>query len=320
VAEAGQIAASGVQGAVSQVGETAPRVSVIIVNFNAGDLIAECVGAVLESPTPTQVLVSDNGSTDGSLGQVRARFGADPRLSITENGANLGFAAGNNRVLDRATAPYLLFLNPDCIVGAETLPRMLAFLDSTPDAGMAGCIIRNPDGTEQVASRRVIPDPWIGLVRVLHLDRLWPKLSEGRRLNLTDQPLPDRPVRVEAISGSFMMVRRAALDQVGPLDEGYFLHCEDLDWFVRCARAGWGIYLVPDAEVVHHKGACSTGRPLRVEWHKHRGMARFFQKFQFGDHSLPFSLLVMVGIWAHFAVSAGVNGLRLVARRLGLGS
>ena len=275
---------------------------------------------MLDSPVRTQVLVSDNGSTDGSLGLVRARFGTDPRLIVTENGANLGFAAGNNRVLGLANAPYLLFLNPDCIVGPETLPRMLAFMDSTPDSGMAGCIIRNPDGSEQVASRRVIPDPWIGLVRVLHLDRLWPKLSEGHRLNLTDQPLPQGPVRVEAISGSFMLVRRAALEVVGPLDEGYFLHCEDLDWFVRFARAGWGIYLVPDAEVIHHKGACSTGRPLRVEWHKHRGMARFFRKFQFRDHSLPFSLLVMVGIWAHFAVSGTVNGLRLVARRVGLES
>jgi GT2 family glycosyltransferase len=304
----------------SQTTAAAPELSVIIVNFNAGDLLAECVGAVLASPVRSQVLVSDNGSTDGSLRLVRARFGADPRLTLVENGENLGFAAGNNRVLGRAEAPYLLFLNPDCIVGPETLARMLAFMESNPDAGMAGCIIRNPDGTEQVASRRVIPDPWIGLVRVLHLDRLWPRLTQGRRLNLTGQPVPDRPVQVEAISGSFMLVRRAALGEVGPLDEGYFLHCEDLDWFVRFARAGWGIYLVPDAEVVHHKGACSTGRPLRVEWHKHRGMARFFRKFQFRDHSLPFALLVLVGIWAHFVVSGGVNGLRLVARRLGLGS
>ncbi len=297
----------------------APELSVIIVNFNAGDLLAECVGAVLASPVRSQVLVSDNGSTDGSLRPVRARFGADPRLTLVENGENLGFAAGNNRMLCRAAAPYLLFLNPDCIVGPETLARMLAFMESNPGAGMAGCIIRDPDGSEQVASRRVIPDPWIGLVRVLHLDRLWPRLTQGRRLNLTDQPVPDRPVQVEAISGSFMLVRRAALGEVGPLDEGYFLHCEDLDWFVRFARAGWGIYLVPDAEVVHHKGACSTSRPLRVEWHKHRGMARFFRKFQFRDYPLPFSLLVLAGIWGHLGISAGVNGLRLVGRRLGFG-
>lgn len=296
----------------------APALTVIIVNFNAGDLLAECVGAVLSSPARSQVLVSDNGSTDGSLGSVRRRFPSDPRLTLLENGENLGFAAGNNRVVGRAAAPYLLFLNPDCVVGPETLPRMLAFMNATPDAGMAGCIIRDPDGGEQVASRRAIPDPWIGLVQILRLDRLFPRLTEGRRLNLTDRPLPDRPVRVEAISGSFMLVRRAALEQVGPLDEGYFLHCEDLDWFVRFAQAGWGIYLVPDVEVIHHKGACSVGRPVRVEWHKHRGMARFFRKFQLRDHSLPFSVLVLLGIWAHFGLVAGVSGLRSVGRRLGL--
>jgi GT2 family glycosyltransferase len=317
VADVGRVARSGVPGVEPQAGEGAPRLSVIIVNFNAGELIAECVGAVLGSPVPVQVLVSDNGSTDGSLGLLRARLGADPRLQITENGENLGFAAGNNRMLRAAKAPYLLFLNPDCIVASDTLPRMLALMDSAPDAGMAGCIIRNPDGSEQVASRRVIPDPWIGLVRVLRLDRIWPRLTEGRRLNLTDQPLPERPVRVQAISGSFMLVRRAALDVVGPLDEGYFLHCEDLDWFVRFTRAGWSIYLVPDVEVVHHKGACSTGRPLRVEWHKHRGMARFFAKFQSRDHSLPFRMLVLAGIWIHFGVQGLATMARLGLRRLG---
>jgi len=296
-----------------------PEISVIIVNYNAGPLLAECVGAVLAAPVRLQVLVSDNGSVDDSLAAVRHRFGADPRVTLIENAANLGFAAGNNRVLGRATAPYLLFLNPDCIVGPDTLGAMLAFMDATPDAGMAGCIIRNPDGSEQVASRRAIPDPSIGLIRVLHLDRYWPSLARGRRLNLTDQPVPDRPIRVDAISGSFMLVRRVALDAVGPLDEGYFLHCEDLDWFVRFARAGWGIYLVPDAEVVHHKGACSTGRPVRVEWHKHRGMARFFYKFQYANYPLPLSLLVLAGIWGHFGVVALITGLRALPRGLGLG-
>lgn len=293
-----------------------PALCVIIVNFNAGDLLADCLGAVLATPLDVQVLVSDNGSSDGSLDLVRERFGTDPRLSLVENRANLGFAAGNNRVLGLAHAPYLLFLNPDCILGPKTLPRMRDFMEVTPDAGMAGCIIRDPDGREQVASRRVIPDPWIGLVRVLHLERLWPRLAEGRRLNLTDQPLPPGPVRVEAISGSFMLVRRAALEQVGPLDEGYFLHCEDLDWFVRFTQAGWGIYLVPDVAVVHHKGACSTGRPLRVEWHKHRGMARFFRKFQSRDHSRPFGLLVLGGIWGHFLAQALVTLARQALRRL----
>jgi GT2 family glycosyltransferase len=290
-----------------------PALSVIIVNFNAGDLLADCIAAVLASPVSVEVVVSDNGSTDESLDLVRERHGGEPRLRILENGENLGFARGNNLALPHTRAPYILFLNPDCIVGPDTLPGMLGFMEANPGAGMAGCIIRNPDGTEQVASRRAIPDPWIGLVRFLHLERIWPRLAAGRRLNRTDEPLPEAPVAVEAISGSFMLVRRRALKEVGPLDEGYFLHCEDLDWFVRFRRAGWKIYLVPGVEVVHHKGACSTGRPVAVEWHKHRGMARFFRKFQFREYALPFSLLVLIGIWAHFAVFLLAEWLRRLA-------
>jgi len=293
-----------------------PELVVIVVNYNAGALLVDCVEAVLASPVRLELIISDNGSIDGSLALVRERYGKDPRVTLAENGANLGFAGGNNRVLPLAAAPYLLFLNPDCIVGPDTLGRMLSFMEVTPDAGMAGCVVRNPDGSEQTASRRAIPDPWIGLVRMLRLDRLWPRIAAGRRLDLTDEPLPYTPTRVQAISGSFMLVRRAALDQVGPLDEGYFLHCEDLDWFVRFARAGWDIYLLPDVDVVHHKGACSTGRPLRVEWHKHRGMARFFGKFQREDYSWPFGLAVMLGIWAHFALLAVGEGLRRVRRLL----
>jgi GT2 family glycosyltransferase len=131
--------------------------------------------------------------------------------------------------------------------------------------------------------------------------------------------LPDRPVEVEAISGAFMLVRRKALEDVGLMDEDYFLHCEDLDWFVRFRRERWRIYLVPDAEAVHHKGVCSVGRPISVLWHKHRGMTRFFRKFQFRDYPLPLSLLVMFGIWLHFAVAAPAAWVRRQVGRL-LGS
>lgn len=99
---------------------------------------------------------------------------------------------------------------------------------------------------------------------------------------------------VDAISGSLMLVRCRALEEVGPLDECYFLHCEDLDWFVRFRKAGWSIFLVPAAEVRHHQGAWGFSRPFAVELHKHKGMARIFRKFQFRDYPLPFSLLVLL--------------------------
>lgn len=276
-----------------------PRLAVIVVNYNAGTLLSDCVGAVLGSDIAVEVVVSDNGSSDGSLGQLRALHGDDARLTLLENQANLGFARANNRALPLTHAPYLLFLNPDCLVTGDTLSRMLEVMDAHPEVGMAGCIVRDPDGGEQVASRRAIPDPWIALQRFTGLDRLLP--GQGRRrLNLHGDPLPTEPVAVEAISGSFMLVRRRALDAVGPLDEGYFLHCEDLDWFVRFDLGGWRIVLVPDVSVVHHKGACSSANPLLVERHKHRGMERFFRKFQAARYPRLFGALVILGIRARY--------------------
>lgn len=189
----------------------APVLNVLIVNYNAGDLLSEAVAAVLANALPLEIIVSDNGSVDGSLEKLENRHGNDPRLRVLRNGANLGFAGGHNRALPWAKAPYLLFLNPDCIVGPETLTQLLDFMATTPEAGMAGTIVRNPDGSEQKASRRRIPDPWVGLVRFLHLHRLWPQLLAGKRLNFMHAPLPSRPLMVDAISGSLMLVRRRAL-------------------------------------------------------------------------------------------------------------
>ncbi|NEV63896.1 glycosyltransferase family 2 protein [Thiorhodococcus minor] len=288
-----------------------PRVSVIVVNYNAGALLGQCVTAALGSDIPVEVIVSDNGSTDESLERLRQAWSEDSRLAVIENGANLGFAKANNKALPQTGADYLLFLNPDCLVAPETLGLVQAFLERHPEVGMAGCLVLDPDGSEQVACRRSIPDPWIALKRILHLDRLG-QGSAGRRLNHNRAPLPEGPIEVEAISGSFMMVRRTALDAVGPLDEGYFLHCEDLDWFVRFHQAGWKIALVPKARVTHYKGSCSTSTPIAVERHKHQGMARFFRKHQARRYPRPFGWLVLVGIRLHFwlkAASLAARGL-----------
>jgi GT2 family glycosyltransferase len=284
---------------------------VIIVNYNAGNVLIDTVQSVLQSDVDARIVISDNGSGDGSIAALLRTFGEDPRLCVVENGTNLGFAAANNRVLSLASAPYVLFLNPDCIVAPRALAEMLRFMDATPCAGMSGCVIRNPDGSEQRASRRRIPDPWSALLQLFRLHSLWPA-QKGGTATATGLPLPPDPTEVEAISGSLMLVRREALNAVGPLDEGYFLHCEDLDWFVRFRELGWRIYLVPGAEAIHHQGTCSRTSPIRVEWHKHRGMARFYAKFQARRHGWAFNLVVLAGIWTHFALV----GSRLGVKRL----
>lgn len=293
---------------------TAPRatLAVVVVNYNAGSILADSVAAALSSDPVSEVIVSDNGSADDSLETLHQACGADQRLVILHNGANLGFAQANNRAIRQTSAPYVLLLNPDCIVPPGTLEHLLSVIEAQPEVGLLGCRVVNPGGSEQVASRRSLPDPWSAIVQLTGLHRLNGRVGAGT--NRINAPLPSAPVPVEAISGAFMLARRAAVDEVGGLDEGYFLHCEDLDWFVRFSRSGWIILFVPEVAVVHYKGACSQSRLRRVEWHKHRGMARFFRKFQFDAHALPFSLLVLAGIWLHFALVMLTLSLRPVRR------
>jgi GT2 family glycosyltransferase len=283
-----------------------PVISVVIVNFSGGPLLSEAVRSVLLSTIPVEVYVSDNGSTDGSLSSLRHLAAVDRRLQFIENRTNLGFARAANVALERAQGEYVLLLNPDAVIQPDTLVRMIETLAAYPDAGMAGCLLRNPDGTEQAGCRRSVPTPWRTLVRVLHLDKLFPNHPRFRNFVLTRQPLPETPVFLEAISGAFMLVRRKALENVGLLDEKYFLHCEDLDWCMRFRQAGWKILLVPNVEVVHHQGTCSKSMPVFVLWHKHKGMIRFYRKFFRHQYPWPLMPLVMAAVWTRFMLLAGM--------------
>ncbi len=283
-------------------------ISVVTVSFNSGAALASCVHSVLASSEPVEVVVVDNGSTDDGVARLRASLPADERrVLVLENGRNLGFARANNRALPHTSGEFLLFLNPDCVIRPDTLARMRAAMEAHQQAGMAGARILDPDGSEQAGCRRDSPTPGKAFVRAFGL---------GRSFVRTGDPLPDRPTPVDAISGAFMFVRRAALEGVGPLDEGYFLHCEDLDWCERFRRAGWTVLFVPDVAVTHDQGGSSRARPLRVLWHKHRGMVRFYRKFFRRAYPLPLMWLVFAGVWLRFlalaplALARGAAGVR----------
>jgi GT2 family glycosyltransferase len=267
-------------------------VSVVIVNYNGGALLTECVRSVLQSSVLLKVFVSDNGSHDESIAYLRSALGNHPLLEIKENHRNLGFAKGNNVALPQCGGDYLLFLNPDCIVKPDTLEQMIEVMEQHPEAGMAGCLLVNPDGTEQVGCRRFVPTPWRSMVRVLRLSQLVKNHPRFQPFTMKGLPLPDVAVPIEAISGAFMLVRREALVAVGPMDENYFLHCEDLDWCMRFRQAGWKILFVPHVRSVHWKGLSSKAHPVAVEFHKHRGMVRFYNKFF--RHQYPGGLMVLV--------------------------
>ena len=189
-----------------------------------------------------------------------------------------------------------------------------------PSVGMAGGLLTNLDGTEQAGGRRAVPTPWRSFVRAFGLSRFanrWPILFYD--FHLHKQPLPDEPIEVEAISGACMMIKREAMEDVGRWDDGYFLHCEDLDLCIRFRQKGWRIVFVPDAPIVHHLGICSASRPIFVEWHKHKGMIRFYRKFF--RHQYPGALmwLVSIGVWFRFVGMTVYHTVLRVGRWIGIG-
>jgi GT2 family glycosyltransferase len=288
------------------------NISVVIVNYNAGPFLAECVHSAL--PQVNEVLVVDNASSDSSLKLCAERFPGESKLKIIRNTANLGFAAACNIGCVETTQPHVLFLNPDCVLGEDSLRRMLEVLGKHPEAGMVGGLLLNQDGSEQAGGRRAVPTPWRSFVRAFGLHRFSaysPRLFFD--FHLHKRPLPDVPLEVEAISGALMLVRREAMKNVGSWDEDYFLHCEDLDWCMRFRQKGWKILFVPDSPVVHHKGACSQTRPIFVEWHKHKGMMRFYHKFFRRQYPGIVMWLVALGIWLRF----GTIAVYYIARRAG---
>jgi GT2 family glycosyltransferase len=286
------------------------RCDVVIVNFNTGAFLAAAVGSVLRSASVAHVYIVDNASTDGSLDLLPR--GCDGRLSVIHNTANIGFAAACNLGLLRAASENILLLNPDCCVMEDAVDRLLTALRSADRVGMAGPFLLNTDGSEQAGGRRKLPKPSLVLAWATGAARL------GRLLRfqfsdflLHRDPLPDHPVEVEAISGACMMVSREAITDIGPLDEGYFLHFEDLDWCMRAGGRGWKIVFVPEAKVIHHKGVSSQAHRLTVEYYKHVGMVRFYRKLLGQARPRWFLALLAAGVWTRFG---GIAALHLLSR------
>lgn len=291
-------------------------VSVVIVNYNSGPMLYRCVSSLCELCEPAQeVIVVDNASSDDSLQNLTSRSSYPFKLKVFQNDKNLGFAAACNIGIRSLSADRVLFLNPDCSLSENALTRMIAVLECDENIGMIGGFLCDPDGAEQEGGRRCVPTPWRSLVRgfgLYHFADRFPVLFFD--FHLHKQFLPDCPIEVEAISGACMLVRREALDDVGPLDEGYFMHCEDLDWCMRFRQKGWKIMFVPDAKVIHHKGTCSKTRPYFVEWHKHKGMMRFYRKFFRQQYPGILMWLVGLGIWLRYGL---VGGHHFVVRNMG---
>jgi len=288
------------------------QLSIIIVNFNVRDFLSQTLRSVKKATQsiPSEIIVVDNHSSDGSAEIVEREF---PDVVLLKNAENVGFARANNQALKRAKGTYLVLLNPDTIVQEDTFQTLIRFFENHPDAGMVGCKILNPDGTLQLACRRSFPTPWVAFTKLVGLGKLFPRSKYFGRYNLTYLD-PEKTTEVDAISGSFMMLRREVYRQVGPLDERFFMYGEDLDWCYRVKQAQWKIYYVPKTKIIHYKGASSGKSRKDTLLMFYRAMLQFVQKHFRGKYLFLPQWFLITGI----AIRGSLSFLNRLLKRLTL--
>jgi len=284
--------------------------SIVIVAADSGPLLRVCVASVLDETAPLEVIVVDNASSDGEIERLAAEHASDARLRIVRNDANLGFGPACNRGAALARGDVLLFLNPDCEWRAGTLAAMRSVLDCDPRTGLLGVAVLNPDGALARGNRRRDPTLRRALMTLGGLARLesrWPAFA-GVEMPLAKTG--DDIESVEAVSGACMMLPRAVFERVGGFDEAYFLHVEDLDLCRRVRDAGVRVAYAAHLRVTHAQGSSSKSRPIFVARAKHRGMWRYFTKFDPAARNPLLRAIVWCGLWAHFVVKAPLLALR----------
>ena len=300
-----------VEARVHAVADTAPvpLVSVVIVSHNCKEPLRACLRSLADERqlTPLEVIVVDNDSNDDTGYAVASEF---PWVQLIVNRQNVGFARAINVGLRFATSDYLLLLNPDTVVQAGTIDRLVRELAGRPDVGMLGCKLVRPDGTFDHACKRGFPTVLSAFFYFTGLARRFPDNPRFAQYTAAHLGI-DETGTVDAINGAFMLVRRSAAEEVGGLDERYWLWAEDLDWCHRFWEVGWQVLYWPEVEVIHLKSA-SVGehRSLRLNFAFHRSIWLFYEKHHAPHRSRILSALVAVGVWSKFVGSASANAVR----------
>ncbi len=250
-------------------------VSIIIVSWNARNYLIQCLSTLTPETCqyPFEVIVVDNASSDGSAEWVAQHY---PQIRLIQNAANLGFAKANNMGAALSQGQYLCFINSDVKVLENCITRLVNYCETNPQVGMAGPHIFGGDGKTQ-PSCRGFPGLWNMFCRALALDTLFPKWKIFTGYSLSHWPQQDHRY-VDILSGCFWLVRRAAINQAGLLDENFFMYGEDMDWCKRFQKSGWRLAFVPDAHAIHFGGASSANNPIRFYIEMLRADQQFWKK------------------------------------------
>jgi N-acetylglucosaminyl-diphospho-decaprenol L-rhamnosyltransferase len=271
---------------------SAPDIAAIVVTYQSAETIADCLTRLRAADGVAQIRVVDNASTDGTLEIVQRHALADARVRFIANPDNPGFGTGCNQGTDDSDAPWLAFVNPDCLVERDTLARLRAHAQGVAREALLGADLVDEAGVRDGAARR--------------RDR-----ACARRHCAASPRNPDLAVDasqslqpVQAISGALMFLPRTLMQRIEGFDQGYRLHAEDLDLCRRAREAGACVAVANDVRVVHVRGVSSRSRPVFVEWHKHRGLARYFRRFEAPGRGASVRLCVYAMIWMRFPLAA----------------
>lgn len=282
-------------------------IAVVVVTYQSIDTIDACLVRLRAADGVAHIRVVDNASTDGTLGIVQRHALADPRLRFIANPDNPGFGTACNQGAFDTASMWLAFVNPDCWVETDTLARLRAhaqgFADARDGDVLLGADLVDEAGVRDGAARR--RDPVFSAML---------RSSQARRLDIAPD---DRVVfqSVPAVSGALMFVRRALFERIHGFDQDYRLHAEDLDLCRRIREAGGAVAVANDVRVVHVRGVSSRSRPLFVEWHKHRGLWRYFRKFEAQRHGWAMRAAVWIMISARCAYALVNKFVRSNVRR-----
>jgi len=267
-------------------------ITAVVVTHQSASTIADCLNRLRHAQGVVQIRVVDNQSHDATLDIVQRQASQEPRLHFIANPDNPGFGVACNQGVADSDAPWIALVNPDCMVEPDTLSRLLAHARSLPGEAVLGAVLVNEHGHEDPASRR--RDPQFAAM-----------LRDRRALNLALPKDTGKALQhVAAISGALMLMPRTLFARIGGFDPGYRLHMEDLDLCRRAREAGATVAVANDVRVWHLRGVSSRSRPLFVEWHKHKGMWRYFQKFEARSSGALTAAAVWAVIWGHFCLVA----------------
>ena len=261
------------------------KLSIVIVSYNVRSYLDQCLQSVakaIEGIDGTEVFVVDNASQDDTMAVLPKKH---PWVTFVASDENLGFARANNLAIRQAKGEYVLLLNPDTTVAEHTLREVVRFMDIHPQAGGAGVMMHNEDGSLAPESRRAIPTPWVSALKMLGFTK---------RYYMSHLPW-DEPCRIEVISGAFCLLRHKALNEVGLLDEDFFMYGEDIDLSYRLLKGGWENWYLP-LPITHFKGKSTNKSDYRYVHVFYQAMLIFFRK-HYSHLSLFYTLPVKVAIY-----------------------